>query len=664
MSDGQLTPSDIAQLAGVSRGAVSNWRARNPDFPEAVAGTAGKPLFDRTQVELWLRQHGYELQDAAALRVWSALNSSRGSLAMDDLVYEAHRLLAVRALAEIEPDATRAWEDIAGRRDPKNFDHEVRRLLAKYVPGFIADSDARPRAQNFYQDAIVRMIDPIAAIASPDVAYASDLMLERAGAAGGRAGKGEGLVDSIVSRILSAAVTSTPRTLYDPACGIAQALITIARRDVGGGRFVGDEVNGTILNIAAIRGLLHGVRLDLTLADTLRESRHPDLRADVIVAEPPIGTSWSTDVALSDPRWRFGVPPKTHAEFAWLQHVLAHLAPEGRGYVITAMGPLFRGGAEERIRSEMIRHDVVRAIVGLPGKLLPNVSIPLALWVVGNPRTTDAPGVLIINASTKLPDEIVEGIGLWLDGGPVEAPHAFVAREDLLGSDAQLTPARWTITPDIGLEAADISAAMEGLREARRALQELAPVAETDLPPESRVLRVGELVEHGLLRQRAGRLAAKSDDPTPGLVTPRHVREGLPDPVAVSDPAGSELPTSPGDVLVTTMSTVRARVDRAGGHVPARGVHVLTPDQSMLDPEYLAECVAANWNDALQKGTTITQASIKDLEIPMVPIETQRHIAAQLRRYAHAAATAEGFRVANEHAAAQLLAAARFGVQK
>src|SRR5699024_1001329 len=124
----------------------------------------------------------------------------------------------------------------------------------------------------------------------------------------------------------------------------------------------------------------------------------PDLRADVVIAEPPFNLRLDYDLRLTDPRFVFGVPPARNADTAWLQHAIAHLTDTGRAFVITAHGALFRGGAEERLRTELLRQGCVETIVGLPGGMSAYTSIPLALWVLRRPNNEQS-DVLLIDAS-------------------------------------------------------------------------------------------------------------------------------------------------------------------------------------------------------------------------------------------------------------------------
>jgi N-6 DNA Methylase len=356
----------------------------------------------------------------------------------------------------------------------------------------------------------------------------------------------------------------------------------------------------------------------------------------VIIAEPPFGLRLDSFERLTDSRFRFGPPPRT-SDTAWLQHVIAHLAEDGRGYVLTPAGPLFREGEERIIRSELIWNGCVEAVVGLPGKMLPHTAIPLALWVLRRPAPVDAASrVLFIDAGGEENPEA--HIAAWLQSASKrqEVPHANVSVTDILAADSILSPQRWTAQTDYdprgvarayweGRAVIDVT-----IRELQNIFSSLPELGETG---PSRVLTVDELIEQGVVELRRGRPADRYKDLPAQLqeriVTAADVRDGNLDGTG-PDSDLNELPelTRPGDVLVTTWNVIRARVDETGFHIPSTGVYrlrILARD--VLFDHYLAFALTGSWNAPFQAGSGIQRASIRDLEVPLVPMHDQRNIA-------------------------------------
>ncbi|WP_439564921.1 HsdM family class I SAM-dependent methyltransferase [Microcella sp.] len=658
-NDGMLSPSDIAELAGVSRAAVSNWRTRYFDFPAPAGGTEGRPMFERSHVTAWLQSQNKPFNESAALQVWSSLNSLRDTTEIDELVFEAHRLIAICYLAHRGDNAATAlWADLRNPNTVNAIDAErLNHVLESIAPTNVIARTAARRSDRPSAVGLLTLANAISAVEPSSLIDASTLLLDRAGAAAARAGSAHGLATSRAAAILVAAADHGT-TIYDPACGISEAAQTLAARNLMHSTVTGVDVNADALFIAAVRAGLRGIKATFALADVLAFDPHPELRADLIVAEPPYALRWDAAGAITDPRWRYGIPPRSSADFAWIQHVLAHLAPGGRGYVLTTRTPLARPGTEGRIRAEILKNDLVRVIIGLPGKLLPNTSIPLALWVLGSPRANEEPGyVHIIDATSVESPE--DEINTWLTSDKIDAPNRRVPIAEILAADAALTPARWVGAVAEAPTARAVSRAIEQLSHARAAIANLPEVSAPVHTEPPRVVRLNELVEHGTVQFSAGRIAAiEVDDDL--VVRPSHIRDGFPPVPTSSANLGSERQTSPGDVLVTRLSRIYSRVDHEGGRVPARGVYVLTPNSDEINAEYLAHCIAGSWNEALQTGPGIF--SVKDIEIPLLPIAAQAQIAQQLRDLHAADAAAAKVQQASAQAAEQLLKVARYGL--
>ncbi|WP_461046750.1 N-6 DNA methylase [Terrabacter koreensis] len=606
MDEGLVSPSDIADIAGVSRGAVSNWRKRIETFPAPVAGSPSKPLFSRNEVTEWLERHASKTKnesvrpkvgESGEMDVWSALNLLRDRLSADDAAELVLSLAVARKTG----------------------------------------SDALLEVPNVAEHTLALVKEAVDRVEVPELGTAADFALERLARSQGKLGADSGFVGSRTSTLLANLAAAQPGgVLYDPACGIAAALIESVRLGARPSHLVGHDINQRALKIAAQRAALHDVQIELTLTDVLSEDIDPNLHADVILLEPPFGLRLNASRRLTDARFDFGAPPRSSADTAWLQHAIAHLADDGRAYVMSPTGTLFRSGEEGRIRAELVRQGCVEAIVGLPGKLLPHTSIPLALWVLRRPVPEAAvESILFIDAAETVSPE--HNVATWLTDPQARegVPHAVVGITDVLAAESLLTPQRWVdrmvrepseVADTYRLGWSAINDTMTKLQNVLKSFEHFASFSK------SRVMTVGELVDQGVLDLRMGRPKDRYEDAPEELrerlATASDVRDGTLRAVGIDNgyDAYPEL-TWEGDVLVTTMNKICARVDEAGGHLPTTGVYRLRVlDREVLSPGYLAIALCGSWNERFQGGSTIQRASIKDLEIPLVPLLEQGDI--------------------------------------
>jgi type I restriction system adenine methylase (hsdM) len=244
-------------------------------------------------------------------------------------------------------------------------------------------------------------------------------------AAGSGKKAGEFYTPQKVSSILSAIVTldsQEPKTgvrrkldnVFDFACGSGSLLLNVRHRvkEAGGttGKIFGVEKNITTYNLARMNMLLHGMKdteFEIYHGDTLTNDwdflREPNPakkpKFDAIVANPPFSYRWSPGEAMSeDMRFKnHGVAPKSAADFAFLLHGLHYLKDDGVMAIILPHGVLFRGGAEDRIRRQLLRDGHIDTVIGLPANLFYSTGIPVCILVLKKCKKPD--DVLFINAS-------------------------------------------------------------------------------------------------------------------------------------------------------------------------------------------------------------------------------------------------------------------------
>jgi type I restriction enzyme M protein len=128
-------------------------------------------------------------------------------------------------------------------------------------------------------------------------------------------------------------------------------------------------------------------------ANTFSRDQHPDLRADYIMANPPFNMKeWNAGVKDDDPRWKYGIPPVNNANFAWIQHMVHHLAPHGSMALLLANGSMNSNTNNEgEIRKALIEADLVECMVALPGQLFTNTQIPACIWFLTRNKKGNGP---------------------------------------------------------------------------------------------------------------------------------------------------------------------------------------------------------------------------------------------------------------------------------
>ena len=178
--------------------------------------------------------------------------------------------------------------------------------------------------------------------------------------------------------------------VYDPAMGSggffvqSEQFIKEHGGKLGNVSIYGQEYNHTTWQLAAMNMVIRGLDFNFGKepANTFTNDQHPDLRADTIMANPPFNMKeWDTGVSADDPRWQYGKPPSGNANFAWLQHMLYHLAPKGSMGLLLANGSMSSNtNTEGDIRRALVENDLVECMVALPGQLFTNTQIPACIW--------------------------------------------------------------------------------------------------------------------------------------------------------------------------------------------------------------------------------------------------------------------------------------------
>ena len=228
-----------------------------------------------------------------------------------------------------------------------------------------------------------------------------EYFLSRFASAEGKNG-GEFYTPRCVVKLLVEMLEPYQGRVYDPCCGSSGMFVQSAEfirahasgNGNGGGAqselsVYGQESNHTTWRLSKMNLAIRGIDGQIEHGDTFHNDRHPDVRADYVLANPPFNVSdWGGERLREDQRWKYGVPPAGNANFAWVQHMVHHLAPNGVAGFVLANGSMSTNtSGEGEIRKKLIEADLVDCMVALPDKLFYATQIPVCLWFLSRNRS-------------------------------------------------------------------------------------------------------------------------------------------------------------------------------------------------------------------------------------------------------------------------------------
>jgi len=599
---GALTAADIARLAGVTRATVSNWRRRHADFPSPSGGTDASPAYDRDEVEAWLAARGTLPDLPLDERLWRLVQDASGAADLGDVVAWAGEALSTASGGgEVGPGKPRLTAGTGA--------HERQVLLRALTEA-------------------ARRSDPADILDSLIVRYAE--------AGGGRVS----VTAPLIADLMAAIGTPDQGIALDPACGTGELLAAAARH--GASSLFGQELDDSLAKLAGIRLAISNRKFDswVSAGDSLRGDEFSGLVADVVLCHPPFGIrDWGHEDLALDPRWEYGAPPKAEPELAWAQHAIAHLRPGGRAVLL--MPPAAAGRASgRRIRAEMLRRGVLKAVIALaPGAIYPR-HVGAHLWVLERPRASvPSPRVLLIDTA---PDDVA--LRVWRSfaaegtqeqsAGTEPGVWRSVPSIDLLDEAVDLTPSRHVGIRVVESSPSDAAEAVNSSRARLKAM--LAELGET-LPGTSRALDgpqlrwrevdIGDLARNGMIHIHRVSSGARADKDI------RISRGDVVLPVAASGPL-----------------TVQVVPDEDSGKVLDRGLYLIRPDHERIDPWFLAGFLSSPASSQQARyGTTSMRVDVRRMTVPLLPLaEQQRYGAAFRQLHDFTAAASELTNLANE----------------
>ena len=194
--------------------------------------------------------------------------------------------------------------------------------------------------------------------------------------------------------------------IYDPCCGSggmfvqSEKFVEEHKGLVDNLSIYGQESNPTTWKLANMNLAIRGIEADIKLGDSFHEDGHPDLRADFILANPPFNISdWGAEHLQEDARFKYGMPPKGNANYAWIQHMIYHLSRKGVAGFVLANGSMSSNtSGEGEIRKKLLEAGLVDAIIALPSQLFYNTMIPACLWFIRQGKEKRTKETLFIDA--------------------------------------------------------------------------------------------------------------------------------------------------------------------------------------------------------------------------------------------------------------------------
>jgi len=666
-TDVPVTLAEIARIAGVGRAAVSNWRRRHESFPAPVGGTDASPQFSFAEIEQWLYEQGKIERIAPRERLWPqyealgdrAVMGTALAVAGARVLAEAGQPGAGLPRAAVLPDAAArvvegTVETARSEGGRETFDF----LLSRWFDVHVRQISTTP--------------EPLARLMA-DIAFEV-----RSGTGGAGA-----------------------RKILDPACGAGGLLLAAGERSahVRNGEaapaLLGVESDPTLAGLASARlglaldgGKLRGGEepsplgsavdpvVDVRIGDSLRADPCADVRADIVLCNPPFNErDWGHEELATDMRWAYGMPPRTEPELAWIEHALARLVPGGVAVVLLPPAVASRR-AGRRIRGALLRTGALRSVIALPPGTAQPHSVSLQLWVLCAPArdggTSPAERVLMLDAATspgavrgaqgidwpRLSERVLSAVRAhaWAEekqaGAGEGLPERCVAVPvmDLLDDETDLTPARYV--PEAAEQARDRLREswghLDSLLDEARGLSRL--LARIDLSAQDEVattVTVAELDRAHALKLRTGQTPPNDvpqGEAPPGAVPVLNVSDlilnGKPggwlseEEVAAGVRAGKLTVAEPGDVVLAGVERAyRVWVQADFPLVLGSQLHTLRPDPELLDPSFLAGCLRApaNMRQAGTHTSSSARIDVRKLQVLQLPLAEQRSYGAGFR---------------------------------
>lgn len=664
---GLMTLQQIADKAGVSRTAVSNWRKRHADFPEvAPESSTRSPLFAVDEVDQWLARRGIvvDVRRSAETVATDMVQSSR--LLGEDVAPVLAVVLGLLAACRSARQGL-ANSDLATRFAEESEPRGI--LLAAVdlldwegVP--IGNAEALSNALRYpvtdaNESFVPELRNVVLAEAHSDFPRLTELVVEEAFARRGSGGRGYlGHPASTSSQLLAeAAATSLPGdagTLLDPVCGTGDTLLRLATLVPGEARVYGNEIEPVLADIARVRLWLHGISAVISNGNALSDGVLQGVTADVVVAEPPMGLRLKDLTAHeASPRDFWGVQGGLSGDAAFVIDAASRLAPGGRAYVLVPT-TLLTSTSQNRLREQLMARGMIEAIIEFPRKLLTYTAVATALLVLRGDHA-EAIGVetTMIDATSRIPNAYT--VAGWLrsvregdtpTGSSVKV--GTIGLTDIISGDTSLLPSLRLATPMTPDQARSAKTdARERFDERLDYLVDaIEGVQEAGLPStmDAQLVTLADLIDSGevrLVRCHGG--AEVHNSATPAATVYPLAEEDVKSARGNVRAETRRVEMGPdfetllkGDIILPLTGKREAIESIIGtdnyavalGHA-ARGLRI--EDNERIDTKYLIWCLNAPNNAPASTTHGVPRRALRDITVPLIPLSEQKRTVRHLR---------------------------------
>lgn len=665
---GFMTLQQIADKAGVSRTAVSNWRKRHADFPEvAPESSTRSPLFAVDEINEWLAQRGIVVETLRSAETVAADMVQSSRLLGEDVAPVVAVVLGLLAACRSARQG-QANSDLAKRFAEET---EPRAILLAAVDLLDAEGGPNGNAEalsnalgypvtDANESFVSELRNVVLAEAHIDFPRLTELVMEEAFARRGSGIRGDlGHPVSASSSLLAEVATTTSLpgdagTLLDPVCGTGDTLLRLATLVPGEARVYGNELEPVLADIARVRLWLHGITAVISNGNALSDGVLEGVAADVVVAEPPMGLRLQ-DLATRQgaPRDFWGVQGELSGDAAFAIDAASRLAPAGRAYVLVP-ATLLTSTSQTRLREQLMARGMIEAIIEFPRKLLTYTAVATALLVLRGDHA-DAVGVetTLIDATSRMPNGYT--VAGWLhslrEGNTPSGSSAKVGTiglADIISGDTSLLPSvrlATPITPDHARSAK--AEAWKRFDERLDCLVDaIEGVQEAGLPStmDAQLMSLADLIDSGevrLVRCHGGAEVHSSAAPVatvfPVVEADFEATLGNLPPEWRRVEKGPDFETlRQGDIILPLAGKRDAFEMPIGtendafalGHA-ARGLRI--ENNERIDTKYLIWCLNAPNNAPASTTHGVPRRALRDITVPLILLSEQKRTVRHLR---------------------------------
>jgi len=605
-----VTLTELAGHLGKSSQVISNWRRRYPDFPQPIIEDSESPLYDLTAVQNW---------QAARMLERSPHRSNQSDLSRE---YYAAILLQL-AYKKVGATSDSPWESVL------NLETKMPPHILVIVKS-LAENLQTPMSQLWDQIRTLADLDQIDALKG-DLYKVINSKSIMAGAISNLE-----LID-LIKELHSD--QKTPVKIYDPAAGLSHGLLNFNYSKST--QLFGQEIYQSTADLAQLLAWIMDQELTIAVGDTLQEDQLVDVKADLVICEPPFGMR--TGPRLRHKDWPFG-DIGTNADLAWLQIVVEHLAEDGTGYMLLPSGALARTAREEvNIRRKLVSSNCLEAVIALP-PISSATRLPVSLIVVRAPGARPKmDGALMIDISDqkswnlKSVVKISKHLHDFRKGKEVNIPGtAYVAKtRELMDDQVSWVPALYLARSLSGgadrtleiSESQELNYLEENLSKMQMQLKEITTKASV-IKFSNQQTTLGDLERKKLISIIRG---SRRLNPGPQNSFHETSAADTVDVISAVDIRRSgkltatksikvkELPnptiSKPNDILVARIGELRAKIDVDGGHVILSPVQIIRATEN-IDPNIIVSALNSSLARKLSIGSGIGRIEIEHIPLP------------------------------------------------